>query len=91
MNAPHELPEYIKHADSKEDGERMYKQFHAMSTTRKDVTCRCGGRFTAAMMYRCWFCGEYFCIKCSPAHFGGGINERRKEKEDESRNQKIEP
>ena len=35
------------------------------------VTCRgCKINFKLALLYRCWFCGSYFCSKCSKQHFG---------------------
>jgi len=35
------------------------------------ITCRgCNKQFRLFHLYRCWFCGTYFCHKCSIIHFG---------------------
>ena len=35
------------------------------------VTCRgCGYNVELKLMYRCWFCGSYFCSGCAEGHFG---------------------
>lgn len=35
------------------------------------VTCRnCKNKFKLHDLYRCWFCGSYFCRKCGKNHFG---------------------
>lgn len=35
------------------------------------VTCRgCKNNFRLFHLYRCWFCGCYFCSKCARKHFG---------------------
>ncbi len=35
------------------------------------VTCRgCEKDFKLVMLYRCWFCGSYFCPICCKDHFG---------------------
>ncbi len=35
------------------------------------ITCKsCKNDFKLIALYRCWFCGSYFCRKCSKGHFG---------------------
>ena len=37
----------------------------------ESITCRgCEKNFEAKYLYRCFFCGSYFCVKCSEIHFG---------------------
>jgi len=37
----------------------------------KKITCRgCLKDFTLISLYRCFFCGCYFCKSCSTTHFG---------------------
>lgn len=82
---PTEITEYVRHADSRKDGDRIARQFHDAATTRKDIPCRCGGRFTVAQMYRCYACGEWFCKKCAPGHFSIDLAEWREDKKTRDR------
>lgn len=34
------------------------------------VTCRCGLKAPMRHLYRCFYCGEWMCHKCSEYHFG---------------------
>jgi len=35
------------------------------------IVCRgCKNYFKLCHLYRCWFCGSYFCSNCSKKHFG---------------------
>ena len=35
------------------------------------ITCGCGGTLPTRFAYRCYYCGEFYCRACAPAHFGG--------------------
>jgi hypothetical protein len=40
---------------------------------RTPVVCRCGREFDFTVywkMYRCYYCGVFFCEKCAAEHFG---------------------
>lgn len=34
------------------------------------VTCGCGRTRPLLYSYRCYFCGEWYCERCAPKHFG---------------------
>lgn len=36
----------------------------------KEITCRCKKTFPIQDMYRCLYCGVYFCLDCAEKHFG---------------------
>lgn len=41
--------------------------------TTHAVTCSCGrGPLSVGNVWRCYFCGVWFCRKCAKAHFGDG-------------------
>lgn len=35
------------------------------------VPCRCGSQRYVASMFRCYYCGEFYCQACAAKHFGG--------------------
>ena len=44
---------------------------YAYALNGEPVQCRgCWDWFDLHMLFRCWFCGSYFCPKCAHAHFG---------------------
>jgi len=46
-----------------------FKSF-SQATAGKLVTCRgCGKDFKLINLFRCYFCGSYFCRKCGKEHF----------------------
>lgn len=53
----------------------------AMDTAH--VHCGCGKLRPTWLMYRCYYCGEFYCEPCAPEHFGKSREEYYKEKEDE--------
>lgn len=36
----------------------------------RDIVCGCGKPIQLLWMYRCFYCGEYYCAQCAPEHFG---------------------
>jgi hypothetical protein len=34
------------------------------------ITCGCGVRRPIRFMFRCYFCGEFYCQDCAAIHFG---------------------
>lgn len=46
------------------------KQFREASISPAAVSCRCGRTFALRFMYRCLYCGEYYCLRCAEVHFG---------------------
>lgn len=36
------------------------------------VTCPCGKAASLQYLYRCFFCGIYWCSRCAARHFKGG-------------------
>jgi len=44
---------------------------HRQAIRGRPVTCRgCEIDFELHLLYRCYFCGSYFCGACSENHFG---------------------
>lgn len=51
------------------------KKSYGQAMTGKPVTCRgCKKDFKLVMLYRCYFCGSYFCAICGKAHWGSRGN-----------------
>ena len=44
------------------------------------ITCPCGTKRAVTLMYKCLYCGVWFCEWCAEAHFGKTREEYRKEK-----------
>lgn len=44
------------------------------------LKCVCGKRVYIEDMYRCLYCGEWYCRKCAEAHFDKTIEEYENEK-----------
>jgi hypothetical protein len=42
----------------------------SLETPQPAVKCRCGRKIVVWKMYRCYYCGEYYCEQCAPEHFG---------------------
>lgn len=34
------------------------------------VTCPCGTKAPMRFMFRCYYCGVWYCFKCAAVHFG---------------------
>ncbi len=52
--------------------EMLHKQIRAVMKGEL-IPCRCGCAYRLTdinRIFRCFFCGEYFCKWCAPAHFG---------------------
>ena len=47
----------------------MHKQFLQVYQNHA-IECVCGLKFRVDEMYRCLYCGEWFCTECAEAHFG---------------------
>lgn len=57
----------------------------ARQLTRGEKTdCMCGGSFHAHQLFRCLYCGEWYCLPCAEKHFGL----TRKQYEEEKRNER---
>ena len=39
------------------------------------MTCECGMKRHWSLMYRCYYCGQWFCDSCAPSHFGMSFRE----------------
>ncbi len=64
------------HAPPKDEQERaarrsfMRRQLHQV-LDRQPVTCACCEKdFEILHVYRCYYCGLYFCGDCAGQHFG---------------------
>ena len=50
----------------------VYHQF-TQAMKEQPITCagtECKRKRILLHMYRCWFCGRYFCPRCARMHFG---------------------
>ena len=52
----------------------MYKQKFTVRQIEEHIktgamTCKCGNNFATHLMYKCFYCGEYYCYKCAADHF----------------------
>jgi hypothetical protein len=71
------LPEYKSNATDKErdaariivrrQTEYLYKEHHM---TKIKIHCPCGKRDVWSSMFRCLYCGIFFCKECAQIHFG---------------------
>ena len=48
---------------------RVRKQFEQAKGPTQ-VTCGCGRTNPIRFMYRCLYCGEFYCQPCAEEHFG---------------------
>jgi len=44
------------------------------------ATCMCGKYECIVNMYRCYFCGVWFCFECMKLHLGQSVQEYHKSK-----------
>lgn len=47
------------------------------------VTCQCGKKAPMRFMFRCYYCGVFFCFMCAAIHFGKTREEHYAEKSEE--------
>ena len=45
------------------------------------TTCSCGRRRELRWLYRCLYCGEWYCHFCAERHFGKTVAEHKAEKQ----------
>ena len=57
--------------EQKTENWKWARKSYEQAATGQSVTCRgCGYSVELKLMYRCWFCGSYFCSGCAEGHFG---------------------
>lgn len=50
--------------------QRIYEQLKEVNKSGElKITCACGKRNPHSHMYRCLFCGEFYCPVCAKEHF----------------------
>lgn len=54
-------------------------QFKEIQNTNS-ITCGCGHNVPVRFMYKCLYCGEWYCKTCAEEHFGETIKEANKER-----------
>jgi hypothetical protein len=42
------------------------------------IVCGCGSIRPIRFMYRCLYCGEYYCFTCAELHFGQTVKDYKK-------------
>ena len=45
------------------------------------MTCGCGTKRGVLLMYKCLYCGEWYCTVCAEQHFGKTIKQYREDKD----------
>lgn len=50
--------------------------------TGTNLKCACGKNFPVVRMYRCLYCGVWFCVTCAELHFGQTRAEYREKNPD---------
>lgn len=53
------------------------------------LQCYCNNRHPLDQMYRCLYCGVYFCFKCAEEHFGQTVEEWVENRDDETKKRQI--
>jgi hypothetical protein len=46
------------------------RQFQQAKGASPSVDCECGLRLPLRFMYRCLYCGQFYCQSCAEVHFG---------------------
>ena len=63
-----------------EKTKRIFAQTNEVFEIRTTkVTCGCRRIISIIFMFKCFYCGEYYCDECAPHHFGKTREEYRKE------------
>lgn len=59
-----------QHADYQEKVEHIASQWRQAKGPQPQVTCECGNCIPLRFMFRCLYCGAFFCQSCAEVHFG---------------------
>jgi len=59
--------------------ETVTQELAGVTVRMATITCRCGRERSLIYMYRCLYCGEWFCTQCAEDHFGKTVAEYREE------------
>ena len=77
-----DLPEYVSKLTSEERvARRVFAREQIQILCRVDcmavikITCSCGKRRVWWNMYRCLYCGVFYCKECAQFHFGMRVQE----------------
>ena len=70
-----DLPEFVSELTDAQKGLKrafIRKQLQNIVTAphQYKITCGCGKKVVFWMMYRCLYCGEFYCKSCAEFHFG---------------------
>ena len=66
--------QYIERAKNPEKRERIGLQW-TQAVEERVITCICGRELVIQCMFRCLYCGEWFCARCAEIHFGKTVKE----------------
>jgi predicted nucleic acid binding AN1-type Zn finger protein len=67
--------------EDQDKAKRVIKQFtQAKYELPTMIDCACSRRIPIRFMYKCYYCGEYFCEKCAEVHFGKSRKDYKAEK-----------
>lgn len=58
-----------------------YQQGLAKKPYPTRIVCGCGNIRPIRFLYRCLYCGEYYCYQCAEVHFGKTVKQYNEEKE----------
>jgi hypothetical protein len=73
------INDYLARADS-EKAIRLQKQWNNIHDNGAAECSGCGWHRGVSLLFRCLYCGEWFCGSCAEIHFGQTINEWVKKK-----------
>lgn len=59
-----------RHIAEKEDQLKCVNAQLKAANENRPLICMCGKQFLMQHMFRCLYCGEWFCKECAEAHFG---------------------
>lgn len=55
---------------TKEDKVSFFREQLDAALAETGVPCECGNSYPLRSMYRCLYCGIWFCERCAEIHFG---------------------
>jgi len=75
-----EAEEHKKTVDELRANKKIARKQLMSAAKGKDVTCFCEKVTVPAFkLYRCYYCGIFFCDRCAPDHFGQTREEHNEE------------
>lgn len=78
------LQGYLDVSKSLDETRTVHEQVTALSKG-KEIECGCGFRSRSPLqLWRCFYCGAFFCWQCAEKHFGATLEEHDKKESEKS-------